>query len=132
MKSLKSYLPESFLTELGEGPNDSQSPVSGAEAESKPNPAMSVGGTRELSIGDPVIVGKNVQFSGEHGIVDSFGRGNSFVIVKLQKHGKHSFHTSDVEFDDYADDEDDEYYEDDTTDYEHNRELDNLRRLSGY
>ena len=134
MKSLRSYLPESFLTELGEGPRDSQSPVSGAEAVDMPDPAMSVGGTRELSIGDPIIVGKGVQYAGAHGVIDSFGQGNRFVVVNLKKHGKHSFHSSDVEFDDYAEDREDEeeYHEDDDTDYEHARELDNLRRLSGY
>ena len=133
MKSLTTYLPESFLTELGEGPHDSQSPVSGAEANGRPNPAMSVGGTRELSIGDPIVVGKGVQYAGAHGVADSFGQGNKFVVVNLKKHGKHSFHSSDVEFDDYAEERDDEYHEDDDDkDYSHERELDNLRRLSGY
>ena len=62
----------------------------------------------KLNIGDPVIItGKGIEFEGKTGDIDSFGEGNRFVVVNLYNHGKHSFHASDVSYNDYADQEDD-------------------------
>lgn len=57
----------------------------------------------ELNIGDPVIITGKVQFQGKTGDIDSFGKDKRFVIVNLYNYGKHSFHSSDVEYNDYAD-----------------------------
>jgi len=126
MKSLKEYLPESFITELSDAPRDSISPVNGSEVSNYPNPANSVGGVRELNIGDPVIVTGKVQHSGETGVITDFdNERKAFVVVQMKDGGKHSFHSSDVAFNDY--DEDDEL-----SDEEQNEmSLDNLRKLSG-
>lgn len=121
MKSLKEYLPESFLVELGEGPGDSGSPISGSTASRKPDPVESKYGTRELKIGDPVIV-KNMQHEGKHGIVDDFTDNNDYVIVEFKDLGKMKFNIADLEYDDYADKEE----------IDANHELNNLRILSGY
>lgn len=59
----------------------------------------------ELHVGDPVIITGDVQFHGKTGDIDSFGRDKRFVIVNLYNHGKHSFHSSDVSYNDYADEE---------------------------
>ena len=62
----------------------------------------------QLSVGDPVIItGQGIEFEGKTGDIDSFGEGNRFVVVNLYNHGKHSFHSSDVSYNDYADQEDD-------------------------
>jgi len=55
----------------------------------------------ELQIGDPVIITGSVQFQGATGDIDSFGEGKRFVVVNLYNHGKHSFHSSDVSYNDY-------------------------------
>ena len=62
-----------------------------------------------LNIGDPVIITGNVQLQGKTGDIVGFGTGKSFVVVDLYNYGKHSFHSSDVSYNDYADEE----YEDD-------------------
>jgi hypothetical protein len=131
MKSFKSYLPESFITELAEAPIDSISPVNGGEASGYPNPVNSKYGNRELNIGDPVVITGNVEFSGKTGDVAGFDNEErkSFIVVNLYNHGKHSFHSSDVEYNDYADDE--ERNEGDDED-EDDRALYSLRKLSGY
>jgi hypothetical protein len=64
----------------------------------------------ELHIGDPVIITGNVEFEGKTGDIDSFGADKRFVVVNLYNHGKHSFHSSNVEYNDYADEEDEDYY----------------------
>jgi hypothetical protein len=65
----------------------------------------------ELNIGDPVIItGKGIEFEGKTGDIDSFGDMKRFVVVNLYNHGKHSFHSSDVSYNDYADEQDDEDY----------------------
>jgi len=130
MKTFKEYLPESFLTELGAGPNDSISPVSGAESSGYPDPAESEFGNRELNVGDPVIITGNVEFSGKTGDVDDFSRDKHFVIVNLYNYGKHSFHASNVAYNDYADEDNDDNNNDD--DDEDDRALADLRKLSGY
>lgn len=108
----------SGLNEAEEEPHDSSSPISGAEADSKPNPANTENGNRELNIDDPVVIKGKVNFAGETGKVVDFGAEKRFIVVQLYKHGKHSFHTSDVAFNDYEGSEDEE--------------LDNMRRLAGY
>lgn len=61
-----------------------------------------------LSVGDDVIITGNVRFKGATGVIDSFGRDNHFVVVNLYNHGKHSFHSSDVSENEYADSDDEE------------------------
>jgi len=56
----------------------------------------------ELNIGDDVIITGPVEFNGETGVISDFGSGKSFVVVNLYNHGKQSFHSSDVSFNDYA------------------------------
>ena len=62
----------------------------------------------ELHIGDDVIITGPVKYQGSTGVIDSFGRNKSFVVVNLYNHCKHSFHSSDVEFNDYAGSEEEE------------------------
>ena len=57
----------------------------------------------ELNIGDDVIITGPVEFKGSTGVIDSFGRDKRFVVVNLYNHGRHSFHSSDVSFNEYAD-----------------------------
>jgi len=61
-----------------------------------------------LHIGDPVIITGNVEYNGTTGEIVGFGTDNKFVIVHLYNHGKHSFHSSDVSFNEYADSEEEE------------------------
>jgi hypothetical protein len=56
-----------------------------------------------LNVGDDVIITGNVEFQGKTGVIDSFGQDNRFVVVNLYNHGRHSFHSSDVSVNDYAD-----------------------------
>lgn len=63
----------------------------------------------QLEVGDDVIITGPVQFEGATGIIDSFGRDKRFVVVNLYNHGKHSFHSSDVEGNDYADSDEEEH-----------------------
>jgi hypothetical protein len=60
----------------------------------------------ELNIGDPVIIsGKGIEFEGQTGNLYSFGDNKRFVIVDLYNYGKHSFHSSDVSYNEYADED---------------------------
>lgn len=61
-----------------------------------------------LNIGDPVIITGKVQYEGATGEIAGFGQDNRFVIVNLYNHGKHSFHSSDVSYNDYADSDEEE------------------------
>jgi len=61
-----------------------------------------------LNIGDDVVITGNVEFNGATGVIDDFGQDKRFVIVNLYNHGKHSFHSSDVSFNDYADSDEEE------------------------
>ena len=62
-----------------------------------------------LNIGDPVIItGKGIEFEGTTGEIVDFGQDNRFVVVNLYNHGKHSFHSSDVSYNDYADSDEEE------------------------
>jgi len=67
----------------------------------------------ELNVGDDVIITGPVEHEGETGVIDSFGQDKSFVVVNLYNHGKKSFHSSDVSFNDYAgsDEEEAEMYD---------------------
>ena len=72
----------------------------------------------ELSVGDPVIItGKGIEFEGQTGDLYSFGDNKRFVIVDLYNHGKHSFHSSDVSYNEYADED-----EVDESMYQYNKE----------
>jgi hypothetical protein len=62
----------------------------------------------QLNVGDDVIITGDVQFNGATGVIDSFGRDNRFVVVNLYNHGRHSFHSSDVSYNDYADSDDEQ------------------------
>jgi cytidyltransferase-like protein len=64
----------------------------------------------ELNVGDNVIITGDVEFKGTTGVIDDFGRDKRFVIVNLYNHGKHSFHSSDVEHNDYADSDEEQSY----------------------
>ena len=57
----------------------------------------------ELNVGDDVIITGPVEHQGETGVIDSFGQDKRFVVVNLYNHGKKSFHSSDVSYNDYAD-----------------------------
>jgi hypothetical protein len=62
----------------------------------------------QLNVGDDVIITGDVQFNGATGVIDSFGRDHRFVVVNLYNHGRHSFHSSDVSYNDYADSDDEQ------------------------
>jgi hypothetical protein len=120
-KSLRDYLPESFLVELGEGPSDSISPVNGGNASDNPTPENTKFGTRDLKVGDPVTI-KNMKYEGKTGTVDNFTDDKHVVIVDLGKDGRKKFHVSDLQYDDYANDQEKDF----------NHALNNLKTLSGY
>jgi hypothetical protein len=67
---------------------------------------------RKLSVGDPVVVTAPNEFEGKTGEIYDFAPSGKFVIVDLYNHGKHSMHLSDVEYNQYADDqEEDDWYD---------------------
>ena len=67
----------------------------------------------KLSVGDPVVVTAPNEFEGKTGEIYEFSPSGTFVIVDLYNHGKHSMHLSDVEYNQYADDqEQDDWYDD--------------------
>ena len=72
---------------------DSTSPVGGNTNEDR------------LSVGDPVIVTAPNAYEGKTGEISEFSPSGKFVIVNLYNHGEHSMHLSDVEYNQYADDE---------------------------
>jgi LysM repeat protein len=65
-------------------------------------------GSTPFQVGDPVIITGAVEFQGKTGDVREIGQDGAFVVVNLYNHGPYSFHTSDVEYNDYADAQDDE------------------------
>jgi len=68
----------------------------------------------KLAAGDPVIVTAPNEFEGKTGEIYDFAPSGKFVIVNLYNHGKHSMHLSDVEYNQYADqeqDEEDDWYD---------------------
>ena len=68
----------------------------------EPKPQTPVREDEELHIGDPVIVTGPVEFEGSTGEISDFGSGKRFVVVNLYNHGRHSFHISDISYNDYA------------------------------
>jgi hypothetical protein len=83
----------------------------------KPWPAMSTGtysgkadvgrlaeaaDSESLNIGDDVIITGAVTEKGKTGVVTDLGRNGRFVVVNLYNGGQHSFHSSDVSFNEYA------------------------------
>ena len=64
--------------------------------------------TQRLHPGDPVIVTAPNEFEGATGEIYDFSPSGKFVVVNLYNHGKHSMHLSDVEYNQYADDQDDQ------------------------
>ena len=63
----------------------------------------------DLHIGDPVIItGNGIEFEGATGEIINFGQQHRFVVVDLYNHGRHSFHSSDVSFNEYAGSNDEE------------------------
>jgi hypothetical protein len=128
MKSLKQYLPESFLVELSEGPTDSVSPLGGgSDTSATPNANELARTQNELQLDDKVKIVGNVDKRGEKGRITNFDSNKSFVVVQLRNGKDYSFHVSDVEYVDPETDHD----EDDEEDEEHERELNNWRELAG-
>jgi hypothetical protein len=67
---------------------------------------------RKLSAGDPVVVTAPNEFEGKTGEIHELSPSGKFVIVDLYNHGKHSMHLSDVEYNQYADEqEEDDWYD---------------------
>jgi hypothetical protein len=62
----------------------------------------------ELNLGDDVVITGPVEFKGKTGVITDFGTMKRFVVVDLYNHGKHSFHSSDVSFNEYAGSEEEE------------------------
>jgi hypothetical protein len=75
-------------------------------------------GAENLHVGDPVVITGNVEFEGKTGDIVDFGQDKRFVVVNLYNHGRQSFHSSDVSYNDYAgsDDMDADYHDDDMLD----------------
>ena len=60
----------------------------------------------QLDAGDDVVItGRNNVYQGKTGYIVDFGQDKRFVIVQLHNHGRHSFHSSDVSRNEYADSE---------------------------
>ena len=72
-------------------------------------------GAENLHVGDPVVITGNVEFEGKTGDIVDFGQDKRFVVVNLYNHGRQSFHSSDVSYNDYAgsDDMDADDHDDD-------------------
>jgi hypothetical protein len=67
---------------------------------------------QRLHPGDPIVVTAPNEFEGKTGEIYDFSPSGSFVIVDLYNHGKHSMHLSDIEYNDYADQEEaDDWYD---------------------
>ena len=60
----------------------------------------------QLDAGDDVVItGRNNVYQGKTGYIVGFGQDKRFVIVQLYNHGRHSFDSSDVSRNEYADSE---------------------------
>jgi hypothetical protein len=60
----------------------------------------------QLDAGDDVVItGRNNVYQGKTGYIVDFGQDKRFVIVQLYNHGRHSFDSSDVSRNEYADSE---------------------------
>jgi hypothetical protein len=69
---------------------------------------------RKLAVGDPVTVTAPNEFEGKTGEIAEFSPSGKFVVVNLYNHGEHSMHLSDVEYNEYADDQEakeDDWYD---------------------
>ena len=75
-------------------------------------PALDEG--QQLHISDPIVVTAPNEFEGATGEIYEFSPSGKFVVVDLYNHGRHSMHLSDVEYNQYADDQDeeDDWYDD--------------------
>ena len=75
-------------------------------------PALDEG--QQLHQGDPIVVTAPNEFEGATGEIAEFSPSGKFVVVNLYNHGRHSMHLSDVEYNQYADDqaEEDDWYDD--------------------
>jgi hypothetical protein len=58
--------------------------------------------TDTLNVGDDVVITGAVKYKGATGVVDSVGRDGNFIVVNLYNHGKQSFQSADVSYNDYA------------------------------
>jgi hypothetical protein len=67
---------------------------------------------RKLLVGDPVVVIAPNEFEGKTGEIYNFAPSGKFIIVDLYNHGKHSMHLSDVEYNQYADDQEQDDWDD--------------------
>jgi hypothetical protein len=66
-----------------------------------------------LAVGDPITVTAPNEFEGKTGEIQELSPSGKFVVVDLYNHGKHSMHLSDVEYNQYSDDENnDDWYDD--------------------
>jgi hypothetical protein len=66
----------------------------------------------QLTVGDPIVVTGPNEFEGKTGEIYELSPSGKFVIVDLYNHGRHSMHLSDVEYNQYADDqEEDDWYD---------------------
>ena len=61
---------------------------------------------QRLHIGDPIIVTAPNKFEGKTGEIAEFSPSGKFIIVNLYNHGEQPMHLSDVEYNQYADQED--------------------------
>jgi hypothetical protein len=77
----------------------------GPTYESQKKNSKEVNEEQRLHAGDPVVVTAPNEFEGATGEIYEFSPSGTFVIVNLYNHGKHSMHLSDVEYNEYADDE---------------------------
>jgi hypothetical protein len=96
--------------------NDTKHLKTKSTSENKQGMAEGVmSGAEELNIGDPVVITGNVEFEGKTGDIVDFGQDKRFVVVNLYNHGRQSFHSSDVSYNDYAgsDDMDADDHDDD-------------------
>jgi len=80
----------------------------------------------QLTVGDPIVVTGPNEFEGKTGEIYELSPSGKFVIVDLYNHGRHSMHLSDVEYNQYADDqEEDDWYDEVAeggyNDYDNNR-----------
>ena len=74
-------------------------------------PTRSLEEDQQLHVGDPIIVDYPNEFDGMTGEIIGFGQGNKFVIVRLYNHDEPvSMHSSDVKYNEYADDQDEKEF----------------------
>lgn len=63
--------------------------------------------TEKLSVGDPVVI-QGTEYDGKTGDVKEFSPSGKFVVVELYNYGPQAFHLSNVEYNQYADEQLDE------------------------